>query len=274
MPTRTWTRSSERAAVKVTPAHDANDYEIGQRHDLPQIDVMTDDGRINENGGRFAGLTVAEARAAVKEALDAEGLLVGVEAHTHSVGHCHRCKTVVEPRLSDQWFVKVRPLADKAHAAVADGRIRFSPPRFTRLFQEWLEGLYDWCISRQLWWGHRIPAWHCADCAYLTVSREDPTKCGGCGGSSIEQDPDVLDTWFSSQLWPFAVFGWPEETVELETWFPTSVLVTGYDINTFWVSRMAMISCGCSTRCRSTSCTTTGWSATASARRCRSRSAT
>ncbi|MBW3621010.1 MAG: valine--tRNA ligase [Actinobacteria bacterium] len=225
-------------AVKITPAHDPNDHDIGQRHDLPTIDVMTDDARIGEAGGAFAGMDRFEARAAIKAALDERGLMVGVDPHTHQVGHCSRCGTVVEPRLSDQWFVKVRPLADKAAAAVRDGRITFVPESRAKPFLEWLDNLHDWCISRQIWWGHRIPAWYGPD-GELEVSREDLDREGWV------QDEDVLDTWFSSQLWPMTVLGWEQpgdHTPEFDTWFPTSTLVTGYDINTFWVSRMAMIS--------------------------------
>ena len=226
-------------AVKVTPAHDPNDYEIGQRHDLEAIDVMTDEARININGGAYAGLDRFEARAKIKEDLDALGLLEKVEQRTHSVGHCSRCDTIVEPRLSDQWFVAVKPLAERAAAAVRDGRTTFVPNRNAKGFLDWLDNLHDWCISRQLWWGHRIPAWYTDD-GEILVLREDPTP-EEVEARGLRQDPDVLDTWFSSQLWPFTTLGWPEETPDLETWYPTSVLVTGYDINTFWVSRMLMI---------------------------------
>jgi len=222
-------------AVKITPAHDPNDWEIAQRHNLPMIDIMTDDAAINENGGPYAGLDRYEARARVKADLEEAGLLVDVEVHDHPVGHSSRSDAVVEPRLSDQWFVKVKPLAEQAVASVRDGDMRFVPPRMTRGFIDWLENLHDWCISRQLWWGHRIPAWHHDETGEITVAAESP-------GDGWTQDPDVLDTWFSSQLWPFVVFGWPDETPEMATWFPTTVLVTGYDINTFWVSRMLMIS--------------------------------
>jgi len=223
-------------AVKITPAHDPNDYEIGLRHDLAMIDIMTDDAAINENGGQFAGMARLDARRAVKQALDDAGLLVKVDRHVHQVGHSSRSHVAVEPRLSDQWFVSVRPLADKAIQSVTAGRVRFVPERMAKPFIDWLENLHDWCISRQLWWGHRIPAWHNAETGEIRVSFDDIDEPGW------EQDPDVLDTWFSSQLWPFTVFGWPDDTPELRTWFPTSTLVTGYDINTFWVSRMVMIS--------------------------------
>jgi valyl-tRNA synthetase len=222
-------------AVKITPAHDPNDYEIGERHDLPMYTMLTLDGRVNEeHGGEFAGLDRLEARARVKERLDELGLLRDVTPHVHKVGHSSRSKAVVEPMLSDQWFVAVRPLAEAAMTSVREGRVRFVPERMTGPFIDWLENLHDWCISRQLWWGHRIPAWYGPE-GEIRVQSESP-------GEGWEQEPDVLDTWFSSQLWPFVVFGWPEQTPELETWFPTSTLVTGYDINTFWVSRMVMIS--------------------------------
>ena len=222
-------------AVKVTPAHDPNDYEIGQRHGLEAIDVMTDDARINTSGGRYAGMDRFEAREAVKRDLDALGLLVKVEERTHSVGHCSRCATVVEPRLSEQWFVKVGPLAERAAQSVRDGRTVFVPERNAKTYLSWLENLHDWTISRQLWWGHRIPAWYDAD-GNISVLAEDPPPDSG-----LRQDPDVLDTWFSSGLWPMTTLGWPEETPELRTWYPNAVLETGYDINTFWVSRMHML---------------------------------
>jgi valyl-tRNA synthetase len=223
-------------AVKITPAHDPNDHAIAVRHDLDVMDIMDDDAVLTEVvGERFAGLGRFEARRRVKEELDALGLLLGVDEHVHPVGHCSRCRTVIEPRLSDQWFVSVRPLADKAAQAIRDGRTVFIPEAQTKWFLDWLDNLHDWCISRQIWWGHRIPAWYGPD-GEIRVSREDITEDGWT------QDEDVLDTWFSSQLWPFAVFGWPEQTPELATWFPTSTLVTGYDINTFWVSRMLMAS--------------------------------
>ena len=222
-------------AVKITPAHDPNDYAIGQRHDLPMIDIMDDDAVITDVGGAFAGMGRYDARAAIKAKLDEAGLLVTVEPHRHQVGHSSRSKAAIEPRLSDQWFVKVEPLAKRAIAAVRDGDVRLVPQRNTKAFLDWLENLHDWCISRQLWWGHRIPAWHHAETGEIRVAAEPIEEAGWV------QDPDVLDTWFSSQLWPFVVFGWPEQTPELARWYPTSTLVTGYDINTFWVSRMLMI---------------------------------
>ena len=227
-------------AVKVTPAHDPNDYEIGLRHGLEMIDVMTDDAAINANGGPYEGLDRFEARTRIQADLDALGLLVKVEPHTHSVGHSSRTKVPIEPRLSDQWFVDVGPLAEKAIAAVNDGRTTFVPERMSKQFIAWLENLHDWCISRQLWWGHRIPAWYDAE-GGIHVLREDPTDSQIAELGLTHQDEDVLDTWFSSQLWPMTTLGWPEATPEYEKWFPTSVLVTGYDINTFWVSRMLMI---------------------------------
>jgi valyl-tRNA synthetase len=223
-------------AVKITPAHDPNDHEIALRHDLDVIDIMDDHAVLTEVvGERFAGMDRYTARREVKGALAERGLLLGVDEHDHAVGHCSRCHTAVEPRLSDQWFVAMRQLADKAAAAVRDERTVFVPAAYTKPFLAWLDNLHDWCISRQIWWGHRIPAWYGPD-GEVRVSREDVDEDGWV------QDEDVLDTWFSSQLWPFSVFGWPDETPELATWFPTSTLVTGYDINTFWVSRMLMIS--------------------------------
>jgi valyl-tRNA synthetase len=219
-------------AVKITPAHDPNDYELGLRHDLPMIDVMDEGGVMNAEAGRFAGLDRSAARAAIKDALAAEGLLGEVRVHLHQVGHSSRSGAVIEPRLSDQWFVSVRPMADRAAEAVRDGRVRFVPERMAKPFLDWLDGLHDWCISRQLWWGHRIPAWYGPD-GTIKVQTVSP-------GEDWVQDEDVLDTWFSSQLWPFTVFGWPDATPELARWYPTSTLVTGYDINTFWVSRMLM----------------------------------
>ena len=226
-------------AVKVTPAHDPNDYDIGQRHNLEAIDVMTDEARINVNGGPYAGLDRFEARATIKQDLEKLGLLEKVEERVHSVGHCSRCRTIVEPRLSDQWFVAVETLAERAAAAVREGRTTFVPTRNAKGFLDWLDNLHDWCISRQLWWGHRIPAWYTPE-GEIVVLREDPTA-EEVQERGLRQDPDVLDTWFSSQLWPFTTLGWPDDTPDLKTWYPTSVLVTGYDINTFWVSRMLMI---------------------------------
>jgi valyl-tRNA synthetase len=229
-------------AVKVTPAHDPVDYEIGNRHGLARISILGIDGKTNENVPEaYRGMSVQKARAKVLEDIKAAGLFIKEEVHAHQVGHCYRCSTVIEPLLSDQWFVKMRPLADKALAAWKDGRIRFYPQRWENTYAHWMNNIRDWCISRQLWWGHRIPVWYCADCARMTVSRTDPTSCGHCGSAKIEQDPDVLDTWFSSQLWPFSTLGWPEKTPDLARYYPTTALVTAYDIIFFWVARMIMM---------------------------------
>lgn len=224
--------------VKITPAHDPNDFEMGQRHNLESIVVMNLDGTMNEKTGKYNGMSREEARVKVVEDLKEQGYLIKIEAHDHSVGHCSRCKTIVEPMTSKQWFVKMAPLAEPALQVVRDKEIEFVPERFTKTYTNWLESIRDWCISRQLWWGHRIPAWYCDDCGETTVSRTDIDTCPHCGSKNIHQDPDVLDTWFSSGLWPFATMGWPENTKELEQWYPTSVLVTGYDIIFFWVARM------------------------------------
>jgi len=234
-------------AVKVTPAHDPNDFALGQRHNLPSINVMDDSAHIYAGGGAYAGLDRYVARKRIVADLEELGLLAGVKDHTNNVGHCDRCKTVVEPRLSTQWFVKIQPLADKAIAAVKDGHIRFTPEMYKKTYLNWMENIYDWCISRQLWWGHRIPAWHCATCGKITVARVDPTACAHCGADSITQETDVLDTWFSSGLLPVSVFGWPNITAEnradFDTFYPTSLLVTGFDILFFWVARMIMLGC-------------------------------
>lgn len=224
-------------AVKITPAHDPNDFEVGARHDLPSIIILNLDGTLNEDAGRFAGMDRAEARTAIVEALRADGVLVKVEETEHAVGHCSRCHTTVEPLTTRQWFVKMKPLAAPAMAAVEEGHTEFVPPRFVNTYIHWLSNIRDWCISRQLWWGHRIPAWYCQSCGETVVSREDVTTCPHCGGEVV-QDPDVLDTWFSSALWPFSTMGWPGKTPELQQWYPTSTLVTGYDIIFFWVARM------------------------------------
>jgi valyl-tRNA synthetase len=227
-------------AVKVTPAHDFNDFECGRRHDLPQVNILTEDARINENGGEFAGMDRFEAREAVKQALTDRGLYRGSRRHMYTPGRCQRSGVIVEPRLSTQWFLAMEPLAGPALDAVRSGKIEFVPRTWEKTYFHWLENIQDWCISRQLWWGHRIPAWYCRDCGEVTVAREDPDACPSCGSAGIEQDPDVLDTWFSSQLWPFGVFGWPEQTEDLRRYYPTDVLVTGFDIIFFWVARMIM----------------------------------
>ena len=224
--------------VKITPAHDPNDFEVGLRHELPVINVMTDDAKINELGGKYAGMDRYDARKAIVADLEAGGFLVKVEPLKHNVGACYRCNSVVEPRISKQWFVKMEPLAKPAIKAVKDGDIKFIPSRLEKIYFNWMENIKDWCISRQLWWGHRIPAWYCADCGEIVVSRTDPTKCPKCGGDHLTQDEDTLDTWFSSALWPFSTLGWPEENLDLKYFYPTNTLVTGYDIIFFWVSRM------------------------------------
>ncbi|MCU1283728.1 MAG: valyl-tRNA synthetase [Acidobacteriales bacterium] len=228
-------------AVKVTPAHDPNDFALGKRHNLPQINIMDENARMNENAGAYAGLDRFAARSRVLEDLDKQHLLVRVKDHTLSVGKCDRCKTIVEPRLSMQWFVKIAPLAQRAIEVVDKGYIKFTPDNYKTIYLNWMHNIYDWCISRQLWWGHRIPAWHCADCKQDTVAREAPKKCVHCGSVNIEQDTDVLDTWFSSALLPFTTFGWPQKTKDLEVFYPTSLLITGFDILFFWVARMIMM---------------------------------
>ena len=224
--------------VKITPAHDPNDFEVGLRHQLPVITVTTEDGHMADNAGKYAGMTLEECRKAIVADLEAEGFLVGTEPLTHNVGTCYRCHTVIEPRVSKQWFVKMAPLAAPAIEAVKSGETKFVPERFEKVYFHWMENIRDWCISRQLWWGHRIPAWYCADCGETVVSREKPAVCPHCGGANLTQDPDTLDTWFSSALWPFSTLGWPEQTPELKKFYPTSTLVTGYDIIFFWVARM------------------------------------
>ncbi len=228
-------------AVKVTPAHDPNDFAAGLRHDLPQITVMDEFGKMNQDAGHYAGLDRFEAREQVLADLQEQGFLVGTKDHTLAIGKCDRCKTIVEPRASTQWFVKIQPLADKAIAAVEKGDIKFIPENYAKTYFEWMRNIHDWCISRQLWWGHRIPAWHCADCKQINVARETPEKCSQCGGTHLEQDVDVLDTWFSSGLLPFTTLGWPQKTRDLEVFYPTSLLLTGFDILFFWVARMIML---------------------------------
>jgi valyl-tRNA synthetase len=269
-------------AVKVTPAHDPNDFALAERHSLPSINIMDDTGHINAEGGAYTGLDRYAARKKIVADLEEQGLLAGIKDHVNNIGHCDRCKTVVEPRLSTQWFIKIQPLADKAKAAVREKHIRFTPEMYEKTFFEWMENIHDWCISRQLWWGHRIPAWHCADCRKITVARIDPTTCAHCGSKKITQETDVLDTWFSSGLLPVSVFGWPnfspadlpqmpgapgpgsprtglrprggdpshlgtwessENRADFDAFYPTSLLVTGFDILFFWVARMIMFGC-------------------------------
>ena len=229
-------------AVKITPAHDPNDFEVGLRHNLEQIKVMNDDATINSYGGKYEGMDRYEARKAIVKDLEDLGLLLKVEPHTHNVGQCYRCSTTVEPITSKQWFVKMGPLAEPAIDVVKNGDVKFVPDRFSKTYLNWMENIHDWCISRQLWWGHRIPAFYCQDCGETTVSKTDIDVCPKCGGK-VKQDEDVLDTWFSSALWPFSTLGWPEKTKELEYFYPTSVLVTGYDIIFFWVARMIFSAC-------------------------------
>ena len=224
--------------VKITPAHDPNDFEVGRRHNLPVINVMNEDGSINENGGKYAGLSGMEARKQIVKDLEEGGYLIKVEPLKHNVGTCQRCHTVVEPRVSTQWFVKMEPLAGPAIDVVKDGAIRLIPDRMEKTYYNWMENIKDWCISRQLWWGHRIPAWYCEDCGETIVSETDADTCPKCGGKHLHQDSDTLDTWFSSALWPFSTLGWPDNTLELEYFYPTNTLVTGYDIIFFWVARM------------------------------------
>ncbi|HHY90078.1 MAG TPA: valine--tRNA ligase [Clostridiales bacterium] len=225
-------------AVKITPAHDPNDFEVGLRHNLPQIEVIDEEGKMNENAGKYHQMDRYECRKALVKDLEEQGFLVKTEQHRHNVGVCYRCHTVIEPRLSEQWFVKMEDLAKPAIEAVKNGSIQFVPERFTKIYYHWLENIKDWCISRQLWWGHRIPAYYCQDCGEMIVSREEPEFCTKCKSSRLQQDEDVLDTWFSSALWPFSTLGWPDETEELKYFYPTDVLVTGYDIIFFWVVRM------------------------------------
>ncbi len=228
-------------ALKITPGHDPNDYEIGQRHGLPVINILNEDATLNANAGRYAGLDRFEARRRLWADMQAAGLTLKVEPHRHVVPRSQRGGEIVEPMISTQWFVKIQPLAEKAIAAVRDGQIRIVPEHFERVYFNWMENIQDWCISRQLWWGHRIPAWHCADCGQITVARQDPDRCAHCGSANISQDPDVLDTWFSSGLWPFSTLGWPEQTPDLQRYYPTDIMETGYDILFFWVARMIMM---------------------------------
>jgi valyl-tRNA synthetase len=231
--------------VKVTPAHDPNDFEAGRRNNLPMIQVIGLDAMMTSEAGAYAGLDRYEARKRVLADLEEQGYLVKTEPYTLSAGKCQRCKTVVEPLVSKQWFCKMKPLAEPAIKAVEEGRIKIIPENHAKTYYEWMYNIRDWCVSRQLWWGHRIPAWHCADCGQVTVEREDPTKCAHCGSKNIEQDSDVLDTWFSSGLWPFSTLGWPDKTPELAAYYPTTLLITGFDILFFWVARMIMLGIEC-----------------------------
>ncbi|HEX9081397.1 MAG TPA: valine--tRNA ligase, partial [Holophagaceae bacterium] len=228
-------------ALKVTPAHDLNDFEIGRRHGLPAIKIMDDNGTMNEAAGAYAGLDRFACRKQVVADLEAQGLLEKIEPLQHGVGHCYRCSTVVEPTLSKQWFVSVKPLAEKAIEAVKSGRIKIHPQMWENTFYDWMYNIRDWCISRQIWWGHQIPAWTCEGCGELVVAAEAPAACPKCGGAALKQETDVLDTWFSSALWPFSTLGWPEQTPELAMFYPTSVLITSFDILFFWVARMMMM---------------------------------
>ena len=229
--------------VKMTPAHDPNDFEVGLRHNLEVIRVIGDDGKINENGGPYNGMDRYECRKQIVKDLEEQGYLVKTEPYNHNVGTCYRCHNDVEPLISAQWFVKMEPLAKEALRVVREGEVKFVPERFAKTYINWMENVHDWCISRQLWWGHQIPAWYCDDCGHINVSREDPTKCEKCGSTHLTRDPDVLDTWFSSALWPFSTLGWPEKTADLDFYYPTSVMVTGYDIIFFWVARMIFSGC-------------------------------
>jgi valyl-tRNA synthetase len=227
-------------AVKVTPAHDPNDFQAGLRHNLPQIDLMDEHAVMNANAGPYAGLDRYVARKRVLADLAAGNFLVGEKDHTLSIGKCDRCGTVVEPRLSTQWFIKIKPMAERASAAVESGEITVVPENYRTIYLNWMHNIHDWCISRQLWWGHRIPAWHCANCKEAIVARQEPAKCTKCGGTELKQDTDVLDTWFSSGLLPFTTLGWPEKTRDLEVFYPNQLMITGFDILFFWLARMIM----------------------------------
>ena len=230
-------------AVKMTPAHDPNDFEVGLRHNLETIRCIGDDGKINENGGPYNGMDRYECRKQIVKDLEEQGYLIKTEPYNHNVGTCYRCHNDVEPLISAQWFVKMAPLAEEALRVVREGEVKFVPERFSKTYINWMENVHDWCISRQLWWGHQIPAWYCDDCGHINVDRKDPTVCQKCGSTHLTRDPDVLDTWFSSALWPFSTMGWPEKTADLDFYYPTSVMVTGYDIIFFWVARMIFSGC-------------------------------
>ena len=230
-------------AVKMTPAHDPNDFEVGLRHNLETIRVLDDNGVVNANGGKYEGMDRYECRQAIVKDLEEQGYLVKTEPYSHNVGTCYRCHNDVEPIISAQWFVKMKPLAEEAIRVVEQGETKFVPDRFSKTYLNWMENVHDWCISRQLWWGHQIPVWYCDDCGHMTVTRDDPDCCEKCGSRKIHRDPDVLDTWFSSALWPFSTLGWPEKTEDLDYFYPTDVLVTGYDIIFFWVARMIFSGC-------------------------------
>ncbi len=232
-------------AVKVTPGHDPNDYEIGQRHNLPIVNVMNPDGTMSEEAGPYAGLDRYEARERLLADLEKNGLLIKIEDHLHAPGRCQRCHTMIEPLISEQWFIKIKPLAERALDAVRKGRIEIIPERFTKVYYNWLENIRDWCISRQLWWGHRIPVWYCNDCQEVIASIDEPRECTSCKGTNLRQDPDILDTWFSSALWPFSTLGWPDDTEDLRYFYPTTVMETAYDILFFWVARMIMMGLEC-----------------------------
>ncbi|MCK5914176.1 MAG: valine--tRNA ligase, partial [Desulfuromusa sp.] len=228
-------------AVKITPAHDFNDFEIGKRHDLEFINILDKSGMINENGGSYVGMERNTARAQVVADLEAQGLLEKIDAYTNAVGECYRCRTTIEPYMSKQWYVAVKSLAAEAIKAVDTGQTKIVPQQWEKTYYEWMNNIQDWCVSRQIWWGHRIPAWFCDECDEISVSREDISVCKHCGSDNIRQETDVLDTWFSSALWPFSTMGWPEQTKTLQKFYPTSCLVTGFDILFFWVARMMMM---------------------------------
>lgn len=232
-------------AVKMTPAHDPNDFEVGLRHNLEQLNTMNEDGTMNEVCGKYEGMDRFECRKAIVADLKEQGYLIKIKEHNHNVGTCYRCHTVVEPRLSEQWFVKMEELAKPAIDILKKGELEFVPDKFDKTYLQWLENIRDWCISRQLWWGHQIPAYYCQECGEIVVARKMPDKCPKCGSTHFKQDEDALDTWFSSALWPFSTLGWPNKTEALDYYYPTSVLVTGYDIIFFWVVRMAFAGMFC-----------------------------